>query len=131
MKQFITKANLMLSLQELESVLPSVSFRRILKDKLLVEGFKTLSEYARQNGLTKQALSKYIRNKMNYTTELNIDILRVGNIIYVRNHNFNSNERESDRKHEQKRNICCVSFSKYDYVTGGGKCSVCGKLTGI
>jgi hypothetical protein len=44
---------------------------------------------------------------------------------------LSSNERESDRKHSKAKEFCDHKKSKYDYKTGGGKCTKCGKLIGI
>jgi hypothetical protein len=84
MVSIIDQNKLKLNLAELERVLPHQSFVRIQKYILKKEGFVNLSEFARQNGKTKQSWSKHILGDISILGAPNLIVLRIGGKVYVK-----------------------------------------------
>ena len=84
MVRIIEQKKLKLNLDELQKVLPHQSFVRLRKHILNKEGFMNLSEFARQNGKTKQSWSKHILGDIRIVDAPNLIVLRIGGKVYVK-----------------------------------------------
>jgi len=74
------------SLEDLEVLLPQAVFQRVKKFQLRKEGYKTLTEFSHEIGVSKQMLSKVIKGERKFkdARNLQIEYLIFDGFIYVR-----------------------------------------------
>lgn len=84
MVRIIEEKNLEINLDELKSILPHAAFVRMRKQLLRKRGFVNLSEFARNDGKTKQAWSKHIRGQIHIVDAPKLTVLRVGGLLFIR-----------------------------------------------
>jgi hypothetical protein len=73
-----------ISLSELERVLPSSTYNRIVKNFLTDKGYTNITKFARQNGYSKQFISKVINNDVKDTLQFSIEVIKEGRTTFVK-----------------------------------------------
>lgn len=79
---FISKQSI--SLLELERILPNATYKRIVKNIIKENNYMNITNFSRQNGYSKQFISKVINGDIKNTLKFKIEVIKDGITTFVR-----------------------------------------------